>query len=70
MSETKNYDDPYELDNFYPTTINGKSVSFEFGKLVSYGNIVFEYDILGNRRSKGTADNNATTYIYMKMETV
>ena len=64
LPETKDYDDPYELDNFYPTTINGKSVSFEFGKLVSYGNIAFEYDILGNRRSKGTAENNTTTYLY------
>ena len=64
LSETKNYDDPYELDNFYPTTINGKSVSFEFGKLVSYDNVTFTYDILGNRRSKGTSNNNTTTYLY------
>ena len=39
-------------------------MSFEFGKLVSYGNVTFTYDILGNRRSKGTADNNTTTYLY------
>ena len=53
----------YSSNKYYPSYINGVSLTWNKGKLTSYGNNTYEYNLLG-QRTKKTTQTHIHEYTY------